>query len=65
MDNSTMFAADRATHAKIVAVSLAASIAVGLIGMMARSPDTDLNAGPLMKAGKAVTVTHNDVTAIR
>jgi hypothetical protein len=57
--------ADRAIHIKIVAVSLAASIAVGLVGMMARSSDTDLNAGPAMKAGKPVAITHNDMTAIR
>jgi hypothetical protein len=66
MDNSTLLAADRATHAKIVAIALAASVAIGLAGMMARSPDViDLNAGPVVKAGKPVTVTHNDLTAIR
>ena len=31
-------AADRATHAKIVAISLPASVAFGVIGMMAHSP---------------------------
>ncbi len=70
MNNSTLFAADRTTHAKIVAVSLAASVAVSLVGMMARSPAADTNAriqvaGPAVKAGKPVAVSHSDLTAIR
>jgi hypothetical protein len=65
MDRSTLLAADRATHAKIVAISLAASVAIGLVAMMARSPDMDVGAGPALKAGKPAAVTHNDMTAIR
>jgi hypothetical protein len=65
MDNTTLLAADRTTHAKIVAISLAASVAVGLVSMMARSPDVDMSAAPAMKAGKPVAVSHNNVTAIR
>jgi hypothetical protein len=70
MDNSTIPAADRATHAKIVALALAASVAVGLVGMMARGPAVDVNthiqaAGPAVKAGKPVVVSHSDGTAIR
>jgi hypothetical protein len=65
MDHSTMLFADRATHAKIVAISLAASVAIGLAGMTARSPDMDRNAGPVVKAGKPLTVTHSGLTAIR
>jgi hypothetical protein len=70
MNNSTLSAADRTTHAKIVAVSLAASVAVGLVGMMARSPAADANArtqvaGPAVKAGKPVVVSHSEITAIR
>jgi hypothetical protein len=70
MDNSTIPAADRTTHAKIVAISLAASVAVGLVGMMARSPAVDTNAhvqasGPAVKAGKQVAVSHNGMTVFR
>jgi hypothetical protein len=70
MDNSTILAADRTTHAKIVALSLAASVAVGLVGMMAHGPAVEANArvqaaGPAMKAGKPVVVSHSDVTVVR
>jgi hypothetical protein len=65
MDHSTMLAADRTTHAKIVAIWLAASAAVGLVCTMARGPDVDMNAAPAVKAGKPVAVSHNDVTAVR
>jgi hypothetical protein len=70
MNNSTLFAADRTTHAKIVAISVAASVAVGLVGMMAHSPAADTSArvqaaGPALKAGKPIAVSHSDLTAIR
>jgi hypothetical protein len=69
MDNSTLPAADRTTHAKIVAVSLAASVAVLLVGVTARTTaDTNARiqvAGPAEKAGKPVVVSRSDVTAIR
>jgi hypothetical protein len=71
MNNSTIFAADRTTHVKIVAISLAASMAVLLVGMTARTtPVTDTTAriqvaGPAVKAGKPVAVSHSDTTAIR
>jgi hypothetical protein len=70
MDTSTILAADRTTHAKIVAVSCAASIAVLLVGVMARTPDVDTGAriqvaGPPVKAGKPVAVSHSGMTAIR
>jgi hypothetical protein len=70
MNNSILSAADRTTHAKIVALSLAASIAAGLVGMMARNPAADVNAhiqtaGPAVKAGKPVAVSHSGMTAIR
>jgi hypothetical protein len=63
MDNSTIPAADRTTHAKIVALSLAASVAVGLVGMMAHGPAVDANAH--MKAGKPVVISHSGVTVVR
>ena len=71
MNNSTMFAADRTTHVKIVAISLVASIAVLLVGMTARNTtvaDTTARiqvAGPAVKAGKPVAVSHSDATVIR
>jgi hypothetical protein len=71
MDNSTIAAADRTTHAKIGAIALAASIAVVLVGMAARTPfpgDTDGRiqaVGPVMKAGKPAAISRSDVTAIR
>jgi hypothetical protein len=70
MNNSILPAADHTTHAKIVAVALAASVAVGLVGIMARSPAADTNAhiqaaGPALKASKPVVVSYSDMTAIR
>jgi hypothetical protein len=70
MDNSTLPAADHTTHAKIIALSLAASLTAGLVGMMAHSPSADTNAriqaaGPAFKAGKPVTVSHSGMTVIR
>jgi hypothetical protein len=70
MNNSTIFAADRTTHVKIVAISLAASVAVLLVvGMMARNTpaaDTRIQvASPAVKAGKPVAVSHSDAIVIR
>jgi len=71
MYNSTIFAADRATHLKIVGISLVASVAVLLIGMTARNTtaaDTSARiqvAGPVFKAGKPVAMSHSDMTVIR
>jgi cytochrome oxidase Cu insertion factor (SCO1/SenC/PrrC family) len=71
MNNSTIFAADRTTHVKIVAISLAASVAVLLVGMTARNtPAADTAAriqiaGPAVKVGKPVAVSHSDTIIIR
>ncbi len=71
MNNSTIFAADRNTHVKIVAISLVASIAVLLVGMTARNTtaaDSTARihaAGPAIKAGKPIAVSHIDATVIR
>jgi hypothetical protein len=71
MNNSVLLGADRTTHAKIVAISLAASAAVLLVGAMARPPampDTNARiqvAGPAVQAGKPIAVTGSDTTAIR
>jgi hypothetical protein len=71
MNNATILAADRATHVKIVVVALVASLAVLLVGITARNTtaaDTTARiqvAGPAVKAGKPVAVSHSDTTAIR
>jgi hypothetical protein len=71
MNNATIFSADRATHIKIVVVALVASIAVLLVGITARNTtaaDTTGRiqlAGPAVKAGKPVALSHSDTTAIR
>ena len=72
MHNSTIFAADRKTHLKILGVAAAASIAVLLVGMTARTttgldtPSPVHTAGPPVKAGKAVAVvSHIETTVIR
>ena len=62
MNNSSFFTADRATHLKIVVVSLLASIAVMVIGIAARphAGDNALQAA-VYKPSKAVMAT-SDVT---
>jgi hypothetical protein len=56
---------------KIVAISLAASVAVLLVGMTARNPtaaDSGARmqvAGPAVKVGKPVAVSHSDSIVIR
>jgi len=70
MNNSTIFAADRKTHLKILGVAGAASIAVLLVGMTARNNTADTPAavhaaGAPVKAGKAIAVSHIETTVIR
>jgi hypothetical protein len=68
MNNATIPHADRATHLKIVAVALVASIVVVAVTVAARtmSPETLRTAhGPVIKATKTVVTTSNDVTTIR
>ena len=71
MNNSTIFTADRSTHVKIVAISLVASIAVLVVGITARNTtaaDTTARiqtAGPAVKAGKPIAITHSDTSTIR
>ena len=63
----SLIGADRATHLKIVAVALAGAITVILVGITARV--TDIGAAGaqnvVVKAGKAMTLTTNDASAIR
>jgi hypothetical protein len=68
MNNATMPRADRATHLKVVAVSLAASIAVLAVAVTARTMSGDslqTAHGPVIKATKTVVTTSNDTTPIR
>jgi broad specificity phosphatase PhoE len=72
MNNSTIFTADRTTHLKIVVVSLVASIAVMIVGIAARTTPLSetgarqvQTAGPALKAGKPVAITHSDSSTIR
>lgn len=69
MNNATMPRADRATHLKVVAVSLAASIAVLAVTVALRTvPSDTVQAahGPVIKATKSVVTTSNDLaTTIR
>lgn len=71
MNNSRIFAADRNTQVKILGVAVVASIAVLLVGMTARNAATVDStahihaAGPAVKAGKPIAVSHIDATVIR
>ncbi len=68
MNNATMPCADRATHLKVVAVSLAASIIVLAVAVTARTMSSDsiqTAHGPVIKASKTVVTTSNNVTTIR
>jgi hypothetical protein len=71
MSNSTIVGADRATHLKIVAIALAASAAVLLVSMTARNTTATDSAtriqvaGPAVKVGKPVAVSHSDTIVIR
>ena len=73
MNNSTIFTADRTTHLKIVVVSLVASIAIIVVGIAASRTTTTTaentariqTAGPAVKAGKPIAITHSDTSTIR
>ncbi len=71
MNNATILTADRTTHIKIVVVSLVASILILLAGIAARTDarsDTTARiqtAGPAVKAGKPITVSRTETSAIR
>ena len=64
MNNSSLITADRATHLKIVAVALLASIAVMVIGIAAR-PHADAGAPQVVKAAPPVLATDTANTTIR
>ena len=68
--NYTLMTANRATHMKVVAVSLIASIVI-VVGVMAARPSlpdmsTQLEArAPVLKAGKPVIWTDSEKVTIR
>ena len=67
MNNSSIFTADRATHLKIVVVSLLCATIVAGIGIAARVTDTSsvrIEAS-VVKAGNRVTAATNNGTSIR
>src|SRR5215469_14173918 len=60
MNNSSFFTADRATHLKIVVVSLLASITVMVVGIAARPPQAgvgEIQQANVYKPPKAVLAT--------
>ena len=65
MTNSSLVTADRATHLKIVVVSLIASLVVLAAGIAAR-PQADTGAAiEVVKAGKSLLAARADTTTIR
>ena len=60
----SLIGADRTTHLKIVAVSLAGAIAVILVGITARVTDTDIASAQnvVVKAGKPAAYTARHTT---
>ena len=65
MTNSSLVTADRATHLKIVVVSLIASLGVLVAGIAAR-PQVDTGATiQVVKAGKSLLAARADTPTIR
>jgi hypothetical protein len=67
MTNSSFLTADRATHLKIVVVSLLASITVMVVGIAAR-PHVDLGETPqanVYKPPKAILATSDSLQSVR
>ena len=64
--NHSIYSADRTTHIKIVVVALVAGIAVAAFGISVRSTSDDYaQTARVIKAGKAVTITSSDTSAVR
>jgi hypothetical protein len=64
--NHSIYSADRSTHLKIVVVALVAGIAVAGFGISARtSSDEYAQTARVIKAGKAVTITSANTSAVR
>ena len=66
MNNTSFFTADRATHLKIVVVSLLASIAVMVVGIAARPQATDAaRQAAVYKPAKPIMATTDTVQTVR
>jgi len=66
MNNTSFFTADRATHLKIVVVSLLASIAVMVVGIAARPQATDeAKQATVYKPAKPIMATSDTARAVR
>jgi hypothetical protein len=66
MNNTSFFTADRATHLKIVVVSLLASIAVMVVGIAARPQATDTaKQATVYKPAKAIMAITDTARAVR
>jgi ABC-type proline/glycine betaine transport system permease subunit len=67
MNNSSLFTADRATHLKIVVVSLLCATLVAGVGIAARVTDTSnvRMEASVVKAGKPVTAATTNGNSIR
>jgi hypothetical protein len=69
--NSSLPSADLNTHIKITVVALVAAIILVVVGLTARTANTDLETasvnvdGPVLKAGKPTTFTSSDHAATR
>ena len=72
MTNHSLLSADRATHVKIVAMSILAAIVVVVVGIAARVADhgtetarLETRAPVVVKAGQPATFTRSDSTTLR
>jgi hypothetical protein len=63
--NHSIHSADRATHLKIVLVSLIAGIAVAGFGISARVSSDYTQSAQVVKAGNQMTVTSSDTSMVR
>jgi hypothetical protein len=65
--NHSIYSADRSTHLKIVVVALVAGIAVAGFGISARTSSDEgyTQTARVLKAGKAVTITSANTSAVR
>jgi hypothetical protein len=64
--NHSIYSADRMTHLKIVVVALVAGIVVAGLGISARiSSDGYAQTAGVIKAGKPLTVTSANASAVR
>ena len=63
--NHSIHSADRAAHVKIVVLALVTGIAVAAFGISARTNSDYAQTAHVVKAGKAMTVTSSNTSAVR